>query len=85
MTSFSHAIVSLQFFAARQGIQLSSFHLSRLLKSKRRLARWHVGMPGSGYRDSEGAVLCVSPGWGSHSSDDTDCLTVRAARRTHEA
>lgn len=44
-----------------------------------------VGIPGSCYRDSGGAALCVSPGWGLHSSDDTDCLTVHTNRRTREA
>lgn len=35
------------------------------------IIQWCLGIPGSCYRDSVGAVLYVGPGWGLHSSDDT--------------
>lgn len=50
--------------------EVLTFSSSAFLR-QRPLTQWRVGIPGSSYRDSGGAVLCVRSGWGLHSSDDT--------------
>ncbi len=89
--SFSFIQPFIHFCAAPHRVMIQNIPFEVLTFSRfaslgqRPLVQRCVGIPGSCYRDSRGAVLCVRLGWGLHSSDDTglDNVSVSTPTDTH--